>query len=230
MSFQPWANPDPQSIFGMNSAMVYGENMQVAVGLNNQIALGNNTQLCINPLVLFDMFSVPGTASLSALWGSGLGGNMQFTIGSSTNVVWGRQFQVNLGPESINIAAGGQKPMNYVLCGLVGAAAIAYAIAYGLEGDEDGRANVLVIFQALMTISLAVFMGTEMALWEADKDTTKVLKALFNSQEAPGTNKWWQDLISFLSALAVLPPLIFLEPVLVSQEEGHFQGETQSQG
>ncbi len=228
MSFQPWANPDPQSVFGMNSAMVYGENVQVAVGLNNQIALGNNTQLCINPLVLFDLFSVPGSATLSAMWGAGLGGNMQFTIGSSTNVVWGRQFQVNLGPEAININAGGQKPMNYVLCGLVGAAAIAYSIAYGLEGDEDDRASVLIVFQALMTVSLAVFMGTEMALWEADKDTTDTLKKLFNSVEAAHTNKWWQELISFLSALCLLPPLLFLEPLLVSQEEGHFQGESQS--
>lgn len=53
--YQPWANPDPQSIVGLNSAMVYGENIQFATGVNHQIAVGSNLQLCINPGTLVAM-------------------------------------------------------------------------------------------------------------------------------------------------------------------------------
>lgn len=93
MSFQPWGNPDPQSVAGLNSAMVYGENLQFTAGLNHQVALGSNLQLCVNPSALFELLNVPGRSTLSSFFGSGLGGNMQFTIGSSTNINWGRQFQ-----------------------------------------------------------------------------------------------------------------------------------------
>jgi len=229
MSFQPWGNPDPQSIFGLNSAMVYGENIQVAVGLNNQIALGNNLQICVNPLVLFDLLSVPGTSALSALWGSGLGGNMQFTIGSSTNVVWGRQYAFNLGPEQISVNSDPKKPLHYVLTGLVGAVAVVYAIAYGATTDEDGRANVVIVCQVLMNVLLAVLMGAALTLWQADEKTSETLKALFASPPPEHPNTWWQNLLTAVGALAVLVPLIILEPVMLSQEEGHFQGETQSQ-
>jgi hypothetical protein len=38
MAYQPWFNPDLQSIAGLNSAMVFGENIQLATGVNHQIA------------------------------------------------------------------------------------------------------------------------------------------------------------------------------------------------
>ena len=53
--YQPWANPDPQSIAGLNAAMVYGENLAFTTGVNHQIAVGSNLQLCINPGTLVAM-------------------------------------------------------------------------------------------------------------------------------------------------------------------------------
>jgi hypothetical protein len=162
MSFQPWGNPDPQSIAGLNSAMGYGENLQFTTGLNHQVALGSNLQLCVNPSVLFEMLNVPGSSTLSSLFGSGLGGNMQFTIGSSTNINWGRQFQINLGPEQITIDANQHKAFATAMCGMIGAVCIAHSIGYGICTDEDRRATLVIAFQVAIDLLLAAFTAQMM--------------------------------------------------------------------
>ena len=90
MAYQPWFNPDLQSIAGLNSAMVFGENIQFATGVNHQIALGSNMQLCVNPGTWFSMIGGPACSALNDFFGAGgLGGNLQFTIGTNTTVNWG---------------------------------------------------------------------------------------------------------------------------------------------
>src|ERR1700692_4647356 len=124
--FQPWANPDPQSVAGLTSAMVYGENIQCATGVNHQIAVGSNLQLCINPGTLVAMMGGPACSSLSDFFGAGgMGGNMQFTIGTNTTVNWGRQYQINMGGETITYDAGQQTPASKKLCAVIGATCIA---------------------------------------------------------------------------------------------------------
>jgi hypothetical protein len=78
---------------GLNSVMVYGENLQVAAGLNHQLAVGNNIQICINPLGLAaGVPGLPAAPALTAALGSGLGGNMQFTVGTRNSIsTWGRR-------------------------------------------------------------------------------------------------------------------------------------------
>ena len=226
-NFQPWANPDTQSVAGLNSAMVYGENIQVAVGLNHQVALGSNLQLCVNPSVLFELLGVPGSSTLSAMFGTGLGGNMQFTIGSSTNVTWGRQFQINLGPEQINIDANSHKPFAIVMCSLIGAACIAYAIAYGLSKDEDGRATIVVLFQVTMDLLLAVFMTQMMYYKSIETGLSDGLRTLVGAGSDIPHSTTIEDFASALAFVAVMAAAV-IPPVASAVEEGHFQGETQA--
>src|SRR5262245_28722006 len=78
----------PQGLLGLNSVVVFGENLQVAVPLNHQLAVGSNLQICINPLGLAaGVPTFPAGAVSSGILGGGIGGNMQFTIGTSANVV-----------------------------------------------------------------------------------------------------------------------------------------------
>lgn len=225
MPFQPWANPDPQSVAGLNSAMVYGENIQVAVGLNHQVAVGSNLQFCVNPGVLFDLLEVPGSSTLSALWGTGLGGNTQFTIGSNTQVTWGRQFQINLGPEQITVDGNSHKPFAMAMCVVIGAACLAYSVAYGLIPDENDRATAVIVFQTTMDLLLAAFM-TQMVFYKSTEATlSDGLRSLFHAPDVDhsSTLEGFANALSFITAMAAA----VIPPVVIATEEGHFQGQTQ---
>ncbi len=224
MSYQPWDKPDPQSLAGLNAVSVYGENIQFTTGLNHQVALGSNLQLCVNPGVLFDLLEVPGSSTLSALWGSGLGGNMQFTIGSSANFVWGRQFQFNMGPEQINVDASA-KPAPKILCALIGCACLAYAIAYGLIPDEDDRATAVIVFQTTIDLLLAALMTETMSYKTIDEKTTDGTRGMFNASSVEHSEvlAGFANALSFVTAMAAA----IIPPVISANEEGHFDGDTQ---
>jgi len=224
-SFQPWANPDPQSVAGVNSAMVYGENIQVAVGLNHQVAVGSNLQLCVNPAALLDLLNVPGSATLSGMFGSGLGGNLQMTIGTNTAINWGRQFQINLGPEPVTINASTNKPFMIAMSSLIGAACIAYAIAYGLCGDEDGRATIVIVFQTTMDLLLAVFMAQQMFYKGLEQNLADGLRTLY-AAPTPDHSTLGEDFLGALSFVGIMAAAV-APPVAIAVEEGHFQGEKQ---
>jgi hypothetical protein len=80
---------DPQGVPGLNSIFVFGENLQTAVGLNHQLAVGSNLQICVNPIALAQVLGLPLPVGISAALGSGVGGNIQLTLGTSTNIVLG---------------------------------------------------------------------------------------------------------------------------------------------
>ena len=223
--YTPWQSPDPQAIVGMNSVMVYGENIQVAAGLNHQIALGSNLQLCINPAVLVELLGAPGSEVFSQLAGSGLGGNMQFTIGSSTNVVWGRQFTINLGPQEFKMDNDNERPLSKLFCTLIGVTAIAHAIAYGIIRDEDNKATEVIIFQELIDLLLGAFMMAQMVFSKVDHGLTTAAKALvtFPLWDPKTELERWGVMLE----LAVILGALVTVPVLIATEEGHFSGETQ---
>jgi hypothetical protein len=224
-SFQPWANPDPQSVAGLNSQMIYGENLQFTTGMNHQVALGSNLQLCINPAVLFDLLNVPGSATLAGPWGTGLGGNMQFTIGSNATVTWGRQFDIHMGPEKIEINANEHKAFTMAMCALIGSASIAYSIGYGICSDEDDRASLAIAFQSIVDLLLGAFMTQMMFYKGIDRGLSDGLRSLF-MVEPTGRSTAIEDFAGALSAVTLLGAAI-APPVAIAVEEGHFQGETQ---
>jgi hypothetical protein len=224
MAYTPWQNPDPQSIAGMNSVVVYGENFQAAVGLNHQVALGSNLQICVNPSVLADLCGV-SSATLASIWGSGPGGNHQMTIGSNTNVVWGRQYQVNLGPNPVQVNAEKHRVVTEIVCGLIAATLIAWIIVYGLEKDENNRANETIGFQIAVDVLLALLLKAEVKYGETEQTLTSALKGMFGAGDLFQSDAW-QDFGQGLT-LAVLLGAMIAPVVAIATEEGHFQGETQ---
>jgi hypothetical protein len=228
-SFQPWANPDPQSIAGLNSSMVYGENVQFAVGINHQVAVGSNLQLCINPGTFMSEMAGPACAALGGFFGGGgLGGNLQFTIGTNTNITWGRQYTVNMGGESISYEASQQTVGSKALCAVIGGVCIAYSIAYGACSDEDGRASILIAFQIVMDALLGAFMVYQASLKAARQSITDIATGLWGATKQEHSSKW--ELAGLLTAAALTGVVgaLVTPAVAVAAEENHFQGQTQS--
>jgi hypothetical protein len=230
--FQPWANPDPQSIAGLNSQMVYGENVQFATGVNHQIAVGSNLQLCINPGTLIAMLGGPPCSSLADFFGSGgLGGNLQFTIGTNTTINWGRQYQINMGGETVTYEASQQTAASKALCAIIGATCIAYSIAYGACSDEDGRATILIIFQVTIDALLGAFMAYQATLKSGSQSVADMVRSLRGAGASSHTTAWENG--GILAAAGVTGALgaVVTPVVAVAVEEGHFasqQSQTQS--
>ncbi|HEY4363521.1 MAG TPA: hypothetical protein VGN17_21320 [Bryobacteraceae bacterium] len=227
-AYTPWPLPDPQAIVGMNSVMVYGENIQVAAGLNHQLAVGSNLQVCVNPAVLVEMLKAPGSELFSVLAGSGLGGNMQFTIGSSASVVWGRKFDIHVGPDDFKVDNDPDKSLvSQLLCAAIGVVAIVHCVAYGLiaSDDENGRATEVIVIQILMDLLIGAFMLTQMAGSQISRQLDKAWKAMtvFPLWDTKSELERWATLLE----LAVILGAVITPPIIMGKEENHFQAETQ---
>jgi hypothetical protein len=224
--YQPWANPDPQSVVGLNSSMVYGENIQFTTGVNHQVAVGSNVQLCVNPGTLTAMMGGPGCSSLADFFGSGgLGGNMQFTIGTNTVVNWGRQYQVNMGGETITYEASQQTAASKAMCAVIGATSIAYSIAYGSCADEDGRATIVILYQITIDALLAAFMAYQAVLKSGSQSAHDTIVSYFQGAAVDHSTAWETAGVMTAAAAtgslgAVVTPL-----VTVAVEEGHFASQ-----
>lgn len=200
----PWPHPQPQGILGINSVVVFGENLQVACPTNQQLTLGSNLQLCISPMGL--AAGVPGLADpvgqAAAFFGSGMGGNMQFTIGTNAQFTLGQSFEISVGPPKIEIHKGytDHKWVN-ILCGVLGAAATLFLLAYDLihtyapsenpsdqqfnkgreqSGDRD-RAILVTVYQLLVDMLLTVIMKAEAFADHDDWVTDDAQKKLFKA-------------------------------------------------
>jgi len=205
----PMPSPPPTGVMGLNSVVTFGENLQVACPLNHQVALGNNLQLCINPIGLFaGMEGMPLPGAVSALFGGALGGNMQFTIGASAQFTLGQSFEISVGPPKIEIHAGydGHKAVK-VLCLILGAATIAFTIAYDVsvhiqtynqpsqtwtddqvtaekEAEQPGdkfRAGIALAYQLVVDALLVAIMGAESIYDKADWFVHDAIKEVFSS-------------------------------------------------
>jgi len=206
--------PPPLGVVGLNSVMVFGENLQVAAGLNHQLAVGNNIQICINPLGLAaGVPGLPGAPALTTALGSGLGGNMQFTIGTSANFVLGQEFDINLGPPKIEISGPySDHPATVTLCGALGAAAVAWVILYDALQEDQQRATLAIAFQTLVDALLATILGVEMAMKAATQDlANRQMPPFFGSgPPSAGDDSDW-GILSFgagaASLVSMLAPL-----------------------
>jgi hypothetical protein len=226
MAYQPWYNPDLQSIAGLNSAMVFGENIQFATGVNHQIALGSNMQLCVNPGTWFAMMGGPACSALNDFFGAGgLGGNLQFTIGTNTTVNWGRQYQVNVGGETITIEAALQDTAAKVLCAIIGGLTIVYAVAYGACPDENWRATIIILFQIAMDAMLTVFMIYQQLLKLANTTLLDLLKKLHTDFVTEHSKLWEQVLLLALVATTGVVGALLTPIILPAIEEGGFTSQ-----
>jgi type VI secretion system secreted protein VgrG len=225
--YKPFPNPAPQGVGGLNSVMVYGENLQVAVGLNHQLAVGSNLQICVNPAGLADMIpGMPIAAPVAAMMGSGLGGNMQLTIGTSANVLLGRAFNINLGPEAIEVKTEQQHAASYAILGVLGGLAIIWVIAYAGNNDEHSRVAQVIAFQILFDLALLTLMLIEMEYKSADTGMSATLQDLFKTWKSSSTPKpkWYEMLAAFASVSAVLAAIF--GPIAAIGNEASSSGDS----
>ncbi|SPE39355.1 membrane hypothetical protein [Candidatus Sulfopaludibacter sp. SbA3] len=115
--------------------------------------------------------------------GSGPGGNMQLTFGTSAQFVLGQSFQITLGPTPINVTATtNDHPTTVACCGFLYAAVVLWGLVYGLSSgpsDDVKRAAWTCVFQGIIDIILVAIMISEMELKAADAHLEDALKPLF---------------------------------------------------
>ena len=180
--------PSPINEFpGLNAVMVFGENIQSCIGLNHQLALGNNHQICINPFgLLAGVPGIPIPSVMTGAMGAGMGGNIQLTFGSNAQVTVGQAFEINLGPDKISVDAGYRHhPVSVTLCVILSAAAILYAIGYGLKNANQKYLDCgkfTIAYQAVVDATLAAIMIAENLNQESEDASVFALNALFGVQ------------------------------------------------
>jgi hypothetical protein len=180
--------PEPQAILGLNSTVVYGSNVQVAFPTNFQLALGSNLQVCISPNAWQTLYAEAGSSpvppSLNGLLGSGLGGNMQLTMGTSANFVIGQSFDINLGPRRITLDVHNKTGIQACVRGLgtaIMAVTTVFLIAYPLAADDDARAWIVIAFQFLMQTMLINLMDLQAIYHHMDAYYKNALDTVYSA-------------------------------------------------
>jgi len=175
--------PEPPAvgILGINSQFVYGENLQVACPMNHQLVVGSSLQVCINPLGLVaGVPDIPAAPTMTSLLGSGVGGNMQLTMGSSAQITMGQSMEISFGPPKMEWHESFKDHVaTCILCGVLGAAAILWVLLYDkLTGDKE-RANLAIVFQLLFDALLVAILGVEMAKKVGNQTVDEAFKPIF---------------------------------------------------
>lgn len=186
--------PEPLATLGLNANVVYGTNVQVACPLNFQLALGGNLQVCISPNAgyIYDENPLIGTgdpmsatlpSAVTNFLGSGLGGNMQFTMGTSANFVVGQSFDINLGPR--RIALDVHKVTGIQTCmGTTGKLVIAltwvFVLAYAIPND-DFRSILTMAYQLTMQIMMGLLMDVQGIYKQMEKRYQDVIDQTFSA-------------------------------------------------
>jgi hypothetical protein len=188
-----WPKPEPLSILGMNSNVVYGTNVAIACPLNFQLAYGGNLQICISPNAgfLYDPGSsgtIPPLPGAFSQWlGSGLGGNMQFTMGTSANFVVGQVFDINLGPRRITLdvhTVSGVQPLLKVMSPLIIISTIIYLFAYGAIPQDDARIILTMVFQVAFQFMMVAIMDIQGIYHQMDDFYKNTLDTIFSTNPA----------------------------------------------
>jgi len=200
--------PPPVGVLGLNSVMTFGENFQATAGLNHQLTVGNNMQICVNPLGLaVGVPGLPAAPGLTSALGAGLGGNMQFTIGTSANFVLGQEFDINFGPPKIEISGPySDHPATVILCGVLGAASIAWVILYDALKEDQQRAELAIAFQALVDGLLIAILGVEMAMKAATWEIVDQLMPLWGLSPQHDASDW--GILDFGAGAATLGSML----------------------
>jgi len=158
------------------------------------VALGSNVQICVNPTALEVLFTPGGTTTWGAdtayhqILGSGPGGNMQFTMGTSANFVIGQIYDINLGPRRITLDIHNQAMMSTATQGLALAIMIEVAVfvlAYALIPDDDWRASFVMIFQVATQVLLAVIMDVQGLYNQMEQSAQSIFNDAFTSKVDP---------------------------------------------
>jgi hypothetical protein len=203
-----YPKPEPQALLGLNSTVVYGSNVQIAFPINFQMAVGSNLQVCISPNAWAQLYADSPArtlpANLNNVLGSGLGGNMQLTMGTSANFVMGQSFDINLGPQRITLDVHNTniQPLLKTLGTVAMVAAGVFLIAYAAAPDDDARSLLCMTFQVLMQGIVIALMDTKKIYLSMDKTNQDTLNQAFGWNPETKKGPTFVDTFGGTSALA----------------------------
>lgn len=226
-----WVQPQPQAVLGLSSSMVYGSAFSSSFPLAFQLATGGLFKLIVDPAGYAGMFpdsmAAPAAGPLLDLFGSGIGGNVQMTLGTTANISMGLAYNIHIGETIANKTQNktAWRVISFIAGGVMAAAAIAFQIAYGIMKRDDDRAALVVAFQIFIQAVLALLMGTENAYYAMDHEINDLLFDIFGGKLAAsyeGAEGFvvLQHMAETLVGAAVTPGVI-LPPILESVGEGH---------
>lgn len=227
-----WVQPQPQSVLGLSSSMVYGSAFTSSFPLAFQLATGGLFKLIVDPVGYAGAFpeemSAPGAGAFLDLFGSGIGGNVQVTLGTTANISMGVAYDMHIGDKiqtkSQNCTAF--RVVSFITGGLLAAGAIVFQIAYGAIAEDDKRAAFVIAFQVLVQSVLALLMGAENAYYAIDKECNDSLFEIFGPVLPPPNGPEALAVIQHMAGSllgAALAPGVILPPLLESIGEGHLQ-------
>jgi type VI secretion system secreted protein VgrG len=203
-------HPPPLGIVGLNSQMIYGENLQATTGLNFTMGVGNVIQLCINPLGLAAaVSSIPMPGVLTSLLGSGIGGNVQMTIGANTSITLGPAYNIKCGGTALDLDLNtNDDPVTKWACAILGGVCVLWVILYGAITTDVDRAKLAITFQVLVEVALAAIVALAWAHHNGDRTFTAIMKNLFKPA-ATLTGKQW----AAVAGLSIAAVALMSEPI-----------------
>jgi phage baseplate assembly protein gpV len=205
---------------GLNALMVVGENMQAVAGLSHALTIGNNQAICINPFGI-SALGVPVPPAFTGAM-AGMGGNIQLTVGASAAVTVGQAFEINVGKKKITIEGGYEDhKITSTACKVLTAAAILYAIGYGLQSHNNKYLECgyfTVAYQLVVDAALILIMAVENKTEETEEMEVWARNKIFGVQpnpkpgvSAPATGWLAGCGVGALMAAAIIAPLVLAE-------------------
>jgi hypothetical protein len=163
-----WAQPIPQAVLGLNSSVVYGSNFQASVPSNFQLATGGLFQLVVDPVGFLTAFKQGIAPDTAMLLGAGTAGNVQVTLGSNVAITLGMAFEVQVGPEKIELHSSEKAGIRWLNVG-VGIVLLiltaVYLIVYAIISTDEERAILTGIYQVACQIAVALMISYDTLYW-----------------------------------------------------------------
>jgi hypothetical protein len=127
----------------------------LTLGINYGLVLGSKNDVCINPIGLWS------PQAWAPFIGGGLGGKLDFLIGSKTELVWGPSLSIELsaGEEALKLKRQAKAvPMVRELSILLGLVSAVWVVAHSLMGEDCDRAALGGATQAFSFCLLTMIM------------------------------------------------------------------------
>lgn len=163
----PWAQPVPTSTVGLSSTVVYGSAFQSSFPISLQLANGNLMQIILDPAgfeAAFPAAKGPMAIASLGLSDSVIGGSgyTQMTLGNYINIILGRNYDIQIGPQTVEVHTHDQTGdfiLSPTLGEMLGVIAIIFQEAYALLGsissslvNDDTRGVLVWAFQTASQI------------------------------------------------------------------------------
>jgi hypothetical protein len=167
------------------------------------LVFGSKNDVCINPIGLIPMpFPDAVSSWISSVLGGGLGGKLDFLIGTKTELVWGPSLSMELSTEKSAREKPGEEekealkfkrnakacPVVYALSVAMGVLSTAWVVVHSLMGDDEMRVILGGITQtASFALLTAITIAAKTYETRLEKPADKVHEKVNSAKEIP---KW----------------------------------------